>query len=207
MIECQLTARRAPRTHRRALPTLLIGLSLLVGTNAWAEQSFQWSGRAIHPACVHALAMTSGDAIPVTTAVSLEGCMASERAQSAPTRVDGFYTFENEALLGEGSFGYTELSTLDNGLIILAIARTDGTGARQLSVAAVDLADRPMLRNREVTSRRMLEMIGEVWIANLDLASVKTNGNVIQISTGAGNRANPQTIDLSRIAKARNRKK
>ena len=198
--------------NRRSLipwitPCAVLGLfGLLAAGSAEANDPFIHAGDAIHPACVHAIAMQHGDAIPVVTAVSLDGCNASVRTkakiQRDPERRD-VLLFEDEALLGEGTFGYRHLATLDNGIFILGIRRTGPDGDERVSLAAVDVVERPSLANRGVAKRRVLGMIGEVWLKDLDTASLRTAGNVVHYSTGMGNTKVEETIDLSRIARAR----
>ena len=68
------------RIARRALALLCACAIVAFAGAAQAKEEFLYSGEPIHPACVHALAMQQGDAVPVTTAVSLEGCISSERS-------------------------------------------------------------------------------------------------------------------------------
>lgn len=175
---------------------------------ASAGEAFVFSGQPIHPGCVHAIAMRSGDRIPVTRSVSLEGCMASDRvradAERDPLTRDLLY-IEDEALIGEGGFGYRVLAVLENGVFIVGIRRTDGGGIVRASLAAMDLVERPELRDGQVMQRKVLESIGEVWLASLETMTLRTSGNVVQYVDGLGRERVERTIDLSRIARARRR--
>ncbi len=76
------------RNARRALALLHACAIVAVAGAAQAKEAFLYNGEPIHPGCVHALAMQQGDAVPVTTAVSLEGCASSERFDaSSPSRI------------------------------------------------------------------------------------------------------------------------
>jgi len=188
---------------------VLAALGLLIlATPASAEpDAFVFSGKPIHPACVHALVMHKGERLPVTTSVSLQGCMLSPRAKGATTYVDRILTFDDEAVLGGGSFGYIKLSTLENGLEVIGIKRVFPDGTEKVSIAAVDVVPRPGIFDQEVVSRLQLEMIGEVWIKDMQLASLRTVGNIVHYQAGIGSTRVEEKVDLSSIGKARSRKK
>jgi hypothetical protein len=194
MIECG-------RRGRIGLGTLAVAI-LLGASGSQASDAFIHQGKMIHPGCVHALAMSTGDAIPVTTAISLLGCERSERSKPKMIHEGDTVGFEDETLLGEGRFTYRHLSTLDNGLFILGIRRSLPDGSEHVSLAAVAIASRPVLRSREVQKQPVLEMIGEVWIKDLQVASLRTSGNVVHYSAGVGASRVDRTVDLSRIGKA-----
>lgn len=184
----------------RVWPTAGLIAALAASGPAGAAQ-FVFSGKPIHPACVEALAMQSGDAIPVTTAVSLVGCAASQRSQLEVRRDRSTLSI---ATPEGGSFGYTVISTLDNGIFIIAIRRTDAHGSSSTSLAAVDIRQRPqVMRTGEVAQRWVLEMVGEVWLPDMELASVRTIGNRVHFAAGVGPNRKEEVIDLTRIGKAR----
>lgn len=188
---------------------LLAALGLVVVASvANAEpDAFVFSGKPIHPACVHVLAMEKGDKLPVATSVSLQGCMASPRAKAETSYKDRILMFSDDAVLGGGSFGYRKLSTLDNGLEVIGILRIFPDGTEKVSVAAVDVVARPAIFDKQVVQRMQLEMIGEVWIKDMELASLRTAGNIVHFQAGVGGSRVEQTVDLSSIGKARKRKK
>ncbi len=64
---------RRLRTARAASALLAMGAFVFAVSAADAEEAFTYADRPIHPGCIHALAMHQGDAVPVTTAVSLAG--------------------------------------------------------------------------------------------------------------------------------------
>ena len=77
------------------------------------------------------------------------------------------------------------------------------TVATFLFLAAVGLYKRPhLLPGGDVAQRVVLEMIGEVWIRDIRLASVKTIENKIRFSAGIGASKLDRVIDLSKIGKA-----
>jgi len=190
-----------PRTATLAAVTgVLVIAGWLVAATGTAQNkpAFIDSGVSIHPACVQAVAMRAGDKIPVIRAVNLQGCMASDRAKAKPFRDGDRYGIEVEG----GKFMYNHLSTLDNGLYILGLNRILADGSTRFSLGAFQIADRPTLMSGEVVKRRVLETIGEVWLNDVQRASLRTAGNVVSYSAGVGNRMVEQTIDLSRIGKA-----
>ncbi len=198
------------RSRRFALVASTVtafSLGAVVAGSASAMDPFIFSGKPIHPGCIHALAMADIDAIPVTKSISLEGCMASARSKAEVTLDKKIYMIQDDELLGEGAFGYAQLASLDNGLSILGILHVPADGTERISLAAVDLVERPTLRNGQVFNRLMLEMIGEVRLPNILLASLKTTGNMVHFSAGTGASRVMNTIDLSAIGRARDRKK
>ncbi len=191
-------------TWRAALPlagALLLGLSLsLLGAmQAQAGEPFYWGDKPIHPGCVHALVMSEGDAIPVNIGVSLEGCSASARSK-APVKIeDKLISFEDDTLLGGGSFGYIHISTLENGIYILGIARELPDGTERVSLAAVDLIQHRMMRQGAMVNRILIESLGEMWVEDLYLASVRSSGNVVRFRAGSGTTRVEESVDFSRI--------
>lgn len=182
------------------------GLLLAGALEAQAGASFIYENAPIHPGCVHALVMQAGDKVPVITSVSLEGCRDSSRS-AAPIQREGEVLFiEDEVLLGEGRFGYRHLATLDNGIFILGIRRDEPDGSVVVSLAAMAIDEEPVLRGQEVGSTPVLATLGEVRLRDMSAASVRTMGNVVRYSAGMGATRQEQTIDFSRIGRARKKK-
>ncbi len=98
----QRTRCRRTRSARASSVLLAMGALVIGAGAADAEEAFTDAGRPIHPGCIHALAMHQGDAVPVTTAVSLAGCATSERSKSEIRYEDDLAVIEDEALLGGG---------------------------------------------------------------------------------------------------------
>ncbi len=188
---------------RRPFVLLCAWATVAVANQADASEPFLYKGEPVHPACVHALVMQHGDAVPVTTAVSLEGCSASERSRSRVQYKGEIASFENEALMGAGSFGYRELVQLDNGIFALGIRRFLPDGKERVSLAAVKIVERPMLRSGMVVNVQLLELLGEVWIRDMQMASFRSVGNVVHFSAGVGRDRIDRTVDLTRIGKMR----
>jgi hypothetical protein len=183
----------------------LVAASLVAGAASQAREQFGslYGGRPVHPACVHALAMQQGDAAPVTTAVSLEGCAASERSRSEVQRDGDVFSFEDDAILGGGSFGYREISRLENGIFGLAIRRVLPDGEERVSLAAVQLVARPMILNGKLIHLDMLELLGEVWIPDMEMLSFRAVGNTVSFTSGAGPDKVERTVDWTRIGRMR----
>jgi len=200
--EGRVLARPASRVAFAA--SFALAATLLIGGRAEAEGKFLFDEEPIHPGCVHALVMQDGDAIPVTTSISLRGCKSSSRSKATITWTGtDVATIEDEILLGEGSFGYRVLSTLKNGIYIIGITRQHGDGTKRISLAALDVTKRPMLVGGEVTDQFVLEMIGEIWVKDIEFASLRTVGNAVHFSAGVGPSRTQRSIDLSRIKRAR----
>jgi len=162
-----------------------------------------YGGKSVHPACIHALAMRQGDAVPVTTAVSLQGCSSSKRSKSEVRWEKDVASFEDDVILGGGTFGYREITQLDNGIIGLAIRRVLPDGEERVSLAAVKLITRPMIRNGQIVQFQMLELLGEMWIPDMDMLSFRSMGNVVSFSAGVGPDRVERRIDFTRLGKMR----
>ncbi len=108
---------------RRSVVLLAAGAVVLAASAAHAREPFIYADRPIHPGCIHALVMHQGDSVPVTAAVSLEGCATSKRSRSEVQYEGDFAVIEDEAVLGGGSFGYRVINQLDNGIFGLTIRR------------------------------------------------------------------------------------
>ena len=188
---------------RRSILLLAAGALVLAASAAHAEQPFTYADRPIHPGCIHALAMHQGDALPVTTAVSLEGCATSERSKSEFHYEGDLAVIEDEALLGGGSFGYSVISQLDNGIYGLVIRRVLPSGEERVSLAAVQLVGRPMIRHGATVRLMLVELLGELWIPDMQLLSFKSIGNKVHFVSGAGPERVERAVDLTRIGKQR----
>ena len=208
MTDRDVTGKVRGRSHRAArgrltMVTALCGL-LLAGGRAAAEAPFVYNDEPIHPGCVQALVMQDGDAVPVTTSISLRGCKASSRSKATITwSGSDLATIEDEALLGGGSFGYRLLSTLKNGIYIVGIIREHPDGTRRHSLAALDVKARPMLVSGQVLDQTMLETVCEIWVKDIEFSSLRTIGNTIHFSAGVGPSRSQRSVDLTRIKKAR----
>jgi len=188
---------------RQSCVLLCAWATVAVANQADAGKPFIYKGEPVHPACVQALAMQQGDAVPVATAVSLEGCAASERSRSRVQYKGNIASFEDEALMGAGSFGYRELVQLDNGIFALVIRRVLPDGEERVSLAAVEIVERPMLRGGSVVNVQLLELLGEVWIRDMQMASFRSVGNVVHFSAGVGRDRVDRTVDLTRLGRMR----
>jgi hypothetical protein len=191
----------APRRCASRLAPSLAAL-LVASAAAAGTEPFIFSGDPVHPGCVHALVMQSGDRVPVTTAVSLPGCAASTRSL-APLKFDKDLVYiEDPALTGGRSFGYRHIATLDNGIYVLGVERVALDGQEEESLAAMAIVRRPAVRrNGEVGERLELEMVGEVRLPDLHLTSISVVGNKVHFSAGLGASRIDRSIDLSRIGK------
>lgn len=182
---------------------LAMGALVLVASSADANEAFMYADHPIHPGCIHALAMLQGDALPVTTAVSLAGCATSERAKSAVHYEGDLAVIEDDALLGGGSFGYRVINQLDNGIFGLAIRRVLPNGEERVSLAAVQLVGRPMIRHGSNVNLMLVELLGEMWIPDMQLLSFRSVGNKVHFVSGVGPERVERMIDFTRIGRQR----
>jgi len=197
-------SRTQSRSRRGLLTLLFAGALVAAASNAHARAEFLYSGEPIHPGCVHALAMQQGDAVPVTTAVSLEGCSTSRRSKAEVRYVsDDLAVIEDEELLGGGSFGYRVLNQLDNGIYGLAIRRILPDGEERVSMAAVKLIERPMIRHGKIVRLQLIELLGELWIPEMELRSFRAVGNRVQFAAGTGSERIERDVDFTRLGKMR----
>ncbi len=192
------------RNVRRALALLHACAIVAVAGGAHAKEKFLYSGEPIHPGCVHALVMQQGDSVPVTTAVSLNGCATSERSRAKVRyESDDLAVIEDDALLGGGTFGYRVLNQLDNGIFGLAIRRVLSNGEERVSLAAVEIVDRPMVRHGDIVRLQHIELLGEIWIPGMDLTSFRSMGNRIHFIAGVGPDRVERDFDFTRLGKMR----
>lgn len=188
----------------RASLALLVAVSMTVlAGEAQARSPFVYAGEPVHPACIHAVAMHQGDALPVTTAVSLEGCASSTRSQSKIRYEGDIALFEDDALLGGGSFGYRVITQLDNGIYGLAIRRVLPDGEERVSLAAVKLIERPMMLNSKIVPLLMVENLAELWIPGMEILSFRSIGNKVHFSAGVGPDRVERDVDFTRLGRLR----
>jgi hypothetical protein len=191
------------RPARAASALLAMGAFVFAVSAADAEEAFTYADRPIHPGCIHALAMHQGDAVPVTTAVSLAGCATSERSKSAVHYEGDLAVIEDEALLGGGSFGYRVINQLDNGIFGLAIRRVLPDGKERVSLAAVQLVGRPMIRHGSNVRLMLVELLGEMWVPDIQFLSFRSVGNKVHFVSGVGPERVERMIDFARIGRQR----
>jgi hypothetical protein len=193
------------RRSRRLLG-LVVSLSLILALlpDAAAADDFLFKGKPVHPACVHALVTNSeGDPLPVPLVVSLAGCMASPRAANKILYEGEAIEFKDEALLGDETFGYRVLSQLTKELFILGMRRTSADGSRKISLAVVDIVERPMFRIGAVMQVPALELLALVPLPKSQSMNFRRSGNIVQIKVGSGPNAMDRTVDLTPLVKAR----
>jgi hypothetical protein len=193
------------RRSRRLLG-LVVSLSLILALlpDAAAADDFLFKGKPVHPACVHALVTNSeGDPLPVQLVVSLAGCMASPRAANKILYEGEAIEFKDEALLGDETFGYRVLSQLTKELFILGMRRTSADGSRKISLAVVDIVERPMFRIGAVMQVPALELLALVPLPKSQSMNFRRSGNIVQIKVGSGPNAMDRTVDLTPLVKAR----
>jgi len=193
------------RRSRRLLG-LVVSLSLVLALlpDAAAADDFLFKAGPVHPACVHALVTNSeGDPLPVPLVVSLSGCMASPRAANKIIYEGEAIEFKDEALLGDGTFGYRVLSQLTKELFILGMRRTSADGSKKISLAVIDIVERPMFRNGAVMQIPALELLALVALPKSQSMDFRRSGNLVRIRVGSGPNAMDRTVDLTPLVKAR----
>lgn len=199
-----LDSQRRSGGARRALLLLPACVGLALPAHADPKQQFLYGGEPIHPGCVHALAMHQTDQVPVTTAVSLEGCASSERSRATVHyESDDLAVIEDDELLGGDSFAYRVFTRLDNGMFGLAIRRIYPDGQERVSLAGVTLVERPMVRHGTIVQLTQMELIGEIWIPGMDLMSFRSVGNRVHFVAGVGREKVERDVDFTRLGKMR----
>ncbi len=193
---------RSTQARRSLLLIPVLAIAVVAG-QAYAQAPLLYGGQPVHPACIHALAMQQGDAVPLTTAVSLEGCSSSTRSRSKVRYEGELAVFEDNDLLGGGSFGYRELTQLDNGIFGLAIRRVLPDGEERVSLAAVKIVERPMIRNSRIVHFQQIELLGEIWIPDMQVLSFRSMGNIVQFSAGVGLGRVERKFDFTRLGRMR----
>jgi hypothetical protein len=188
---------------RRSFVLLAAWVIAVAASEAHAQARFVYADQPVHPGCIHALAMHQGDRVPVTTAVSLEGCASSERSKRKVRYEGDLVVIEDDALLGGGSFGYRVLSQLDNGIFGLAIRRVLPDGEERVSLAAVQMVARPMMRHGALVRLMLVELLGELWVPEIELSSFRSVGNTVHFVSGVGPERVERTVDWTRIGKQR----
>ena len=195
---------RSRSTHtRRSLVLIRVLAIAVVAGQAHAQAPLLYGGKPVHPACIHALTMHQGDAVPITAAVSLEGCASSERSKIKVRSEGEFAVFEDETLLGGGSFGYRELTQLDNGILNLVIRRVLPDGEDRVSLAAVKMVRRPVIRQGNTIQLLLIELLGELWIPGTQTLSFRSMGNTVHFSAGVGPDKVERTVDFTRLGRMR----
>lgn len=197
------------RNLRHILQAVVVTVSLtLLAGAASAQQDLLFQGKPVHPACLHALVtQAAGNKLPVTLSVSLAGCTSSAPGQLPVTRSEDAATISDDELIGPGSFGYRSLSRLENGIYAIGVRRTDGDGNRAVSLAAVDLVERPMIRNGMVIQVPSLELLGLVPLPKSQVKSFRRVGNKVQVKVGMGPNAFDRVVDLTELGKALKKRK
>lgn len=190
------------------LPFLLLTLSTsMISATASAEHELVFKGKPVHPACLYALVtQAEGDRLPVTLAVSLAGCESSALGALPVTTLEEAPTIADEKLIGPGTFSYRALSQLENGIYAVGVRRIDGEGKRSVSLAAVDLVERPMIRNGMVIQVPTLELLGIVPLPDSQVKNFRRVRNKVQVRVGMGANAFERTVDLTELGKARKKR-
>lgn len=183
---------------------LILGLGIAVAPDAAKADDFLFKGKPIHPACVHALVTNlEGDPLPVPLVVSLAGCMASPRAEIAIRHEENeAIEIQDEALLGGAAFGYRVMSQLTDELFIIGTRLTSADGTKHVSLAVIDIVERPMFNLGAVMQVPALELLALVPLPKSESMNFRRSGNVVQVKVGSGPNAFDRTVDLSPLVKA-----
>ncbi len=95
------------------------------------------------------------------------------------------------------------LSQFDNGIFGLAIRRVLPDGAERVSLAAVKIVERPMVRHGRIVRLSLIEVMGELWIPDMELASFQSVGNRVHFVAGVGPEKVERYFDFTRLGKMR----
>jgi hypothetical protein len=191
---------------RRVIAAIFVCSALLTAQQVHALSPLLYKGEPVHPACIHRLVMKDGEDRPITVAVNLRACALSPISKAKVQSNDTLTFFEDDEVLGGGSFGYRSLSQLDNGIYALAIRRTLPDGTVEVSLAAVDLVTRPMLFNGVVVDIPMIELLANRRLRDGNDKSFMRVGNRVDLKIGSGTRAKYLSVDMTALGRARNKK-
>ncbi len=182
--------------------------TLFVASPALAQTTMLFEGDPVHPACILALVDSGSDErMPITVGVSLPGCKASPRSEIKVSYEDETSWIEDAALLGEGErFGYRALGRLDNGIYGVAMRRVGADGKAHVSLAAIDLVERAMIRNSLVIQVPTLELLGILPLPDAQSKSFRQVGNLVRVKVGWGANARERSVDFTELGKARKKR-
>ncbi len=90
-----------------------------------------------------------------------------------------------------------------NGIFGLAIRRVLPDGAERVSLAAVKIVERPMVRHGRIVRLSLIEVLGELWIPDIELASFQSVGNRVHFVAGVGPERVERDFDFTRLGKMR----
>jgi hypothetical protein len=72
-----------------------------------------------------------------------------------------------------------------------------------VSLAAVVMIARPMIRNGKIIRLKQIELLGELWIPDMQLMSFRSLGNIVHFSAGVGTDKVERQIDFTRLGRLR----
>ena len=72
-----------------------------------------------------------------------------------------------------------------------------------MSLAAVKIVERPMVRHGKIVRLQLIELLGEVWIPDMELTSFRSVGNRVHFVAGAGPERVERDFDFTRLGKLR----
>jgi hypothetical protein len=72
-----------------------------------------------------------------------------------------------------------------------------------VSLAAVEIVERPMIRHGNIVQLKLVELLGELWIPDMELMSFRSVGNRVHFSAGTGDERVEREVDFTRLGKMR----
>ena len=72
-----------------------------------------------------------------------------------------------------------------------------------MSLAAVQLVERPMIRQGSLVHLQLIELLGELWLPGMDLTSFRSIGNKVHFVSGVGPDRVERDVDFTRLGKLR----
>ena len=92
---------------------------------------------------------------------------------------------------------------LDDGIFGLAIRRVPPGGSERVSLAAVEVERRPMILRGSVVPFEQIELLGQLWIPDMELTSFRSAGNRVHFVGGVGPDRVERDVDFTRLGKLR----
>ena len=200
---------RATRPGRVLTGWMLLLSALFVARPAAANTTaFVFKGEPIHPSCILALADSGRELrLPITVGISLAGCMAGPDSGVEVEREGEQLWIGQASALAEGErFGYRPLSRLDNGIFAVAMRHVGADGKARVSLAAMDLVERPMMRSGMVIQVPTLELLAIVPLPDAQAKSFRRVGNLVRVQVGGGPNTMDRTVDFTELGKARKKR-
>jgi hypothetical protein len=159
-----------------------VGLSCaaqLTSTVPTAPQPFIFEGKPVHPACLWLLDTNLADAMPVCTAVDLQGCAQSNRFAMPIESSGGWLRIEDKELFGTGYFEYRWMGQLRNGVHVVETEDSGGGSGIFEDLLFVRFERDRIWESGKFRDRTQLLCCGSYSLGDRDQRPVEVRGNQV----------------------------